>query len=754
MSTVNQKLIDEQTKLIQDIDVAKEMDKFLTRTLFLEKIRKHQEEEYNKGVKLLEEEKSQLSTLEKFKRRKEFEEKMEELRREKFKLETTMYENILKEQFNNIDKKSKLIENVTTDLKQQAYREDFNEVLKKAFPEVYKELKTDLSSLNKNHGFDSRQSLLYLMQETTGKKDLAKELEELYKENSLKKIKDDAIKNSLSALKITSGLMNPAGFIIRSITTKVADIPVMKKVLDNINEKFDESLDILGVSEKHKKYIKIAGGVVASALVVGVTGSLLLPHEVLNADELLSGLDSVKDKATETLSTINVSDKMENVKAMMQSTNSADGVNLVKDAVSNVDIPKTEFTDGLKEHLNIKAEPTAFNSSDLLVNQQEVKLPETYDDTKPQNFVMDPEKAAALKQVTLTGEVPEILKQDSVSVNPSANDLNDSKVTTQENVLNDLNGSEKNTVNTSVSVNTPEMEKYVIQKGDTLSGIVEKLDSKEFDLQGEKLYAVVQLIAEQNNISNPHHILTGATIDIPKDTAALEAYCEANKEKLSEIMGRDFIQSAQPMVNTATNIELPSHTTPVSASPNGFTQLEPEIEMPETLPVVEVPKEMLAQNSRLIASNILEGMPKEELEKFMSKVRTDENQLLDILSSNIEKQIMADPQGQFDANKIVIDFNQNKEALEREFGRSISDSMVRRMGGSLEIQPDQIMKAYTSVENELRATLAPVTPVTNPTIELPQQPLSNGMVTPEGKLEITTEKIDGKEVVVHRTIRP
>lgn len=749
MSTVNQKLIDEQTKLIQDIDVAKEMDKFLTRTLFLEKIRKHQEEEYNKGVKLLEEEKSQLSTLEKFKRRKEFEEKMEELRREKFKLETTMYENILKEQFNKIDKKSKLIENVTTDLKQQAYREDFNEVLKKAFPEVYKELKTDLSSLNKNHGFDSRQSLLYLMQETTGKKDLAKELDELYKENSLKKIKDDAIKNSLSALKITSGLMNPAGFIIRSITTKVADIPVMKKVLDNINEKFDESLDILGVSEKHKKYIKIAGGVVASALVIGVTGSLLLPHEMLNADELLSGLDSVKDKATETLSNINVSDKMEHVKTMMQSTNSADGVNIVKDAVSNVEIPKTEFTDGLKEHLNIKAEPTAFTSSDLLVNQPEVKLPETYDDTKPQNFVMDPEKAAALKQVTLTGEVPEILKQDGTSVNVVTTDLNDSKVATQQDILNDLenNNSKGNIEITS----TTGMVEHKVVAGEHLRQIIERVDSAEYDLKGAKLNAVVNLIAEQNGIADPNKIFPDQIIKIPENPEALKAFCETHKDRLSELMNQQFVS---PTSNVAANIELPAHTTPVSASPNGFTQLAPEIEMPETVPVVEVPKEMLAQNSRLIASNILEGMPKEELEKFMSKVRTDENQLLDILSSNIEKQIMADPQGQFDANKIVIDFNQNKEALEREFGRSISDSMVRRMGGSLEIQPDQIMKAYTSVENELRATLAPVTQVTNPTIELPQQPLSNGMVTPEGKLEITTEKIDGKEVVVHRTIRP
>jgi len=749
MSKVNQKLIDEQTKLIQDIDVAKEMDKFLTRTLFLEKIRKHQEEEYNKGVKLLEEEKAQLSTLEKFKRRKEFEEKMEELRREKFKLETIMYENILKDQFNKIDKKSKLIENVTTDLKQQAYKDDFNEILKKAFPQVYKELTTELTALKESQKLDSRQAVFHLLKTTTGSKDLVSQLDDLYKENNLKKIKEEAIKNSLTALKITGGLINPVGFIIRGIASRVSEIPVMKKVLNNINEKFDEALDVLGVSEKHKKYIKIAGGVVTSALVVGFTGSVLLPHEVLNADELLSGLDSVKDKATESLS-----DKMENVKAMMQSTNSAESVNIVKEAVANIELPKTEFTEGLKEHLGVKAEPAAFTSSDLLVNQPEVKLPETYNDIKPQNFVMDPEKAAALKEVTLTGEVPEILKQDGASVTAATTDLNDSKVATQQDILNDLNGGEKNTVNTSVEINAPEMEKYVIQKGDTLSGIVEKLDSKEFDLQGEKLYAVVQLIAEQNNISNPHHILAGATIDIPKDTAALEAYCEANKEKLSEIMGRDFIQSAQPMVSQATSIELPAHTTPVSASPNGFTQLAPEIEMPETVPVVEVPKEMLAQNSRLIASNILEGMPKEELEKFMSKVRTDENQLLDILSANIEKQIMANPQGQFDPNKIVIDFNQDKAALEKEFGRTISDSMIRRMGGTLEIQPFQIMTAYTSVENELRATLTPVTQVSNPTIELPQQPLSNGSITPEGKLEITTKEVDGKEIVVHRTVRP
>lgn len=756
MSTYNEKLIADQTNQIEAIDVAKELDKFLTRTLFLEKIRKQQEDEYNKSVKALEEEKEKLSTLEKWKTRKEFEEKMEQLRREKFKLEILTYENVLKDQIGKIDNKSSFSKGITNNLKQQAYTEDFNELLKSSFPQVHKELTSELKALKDGQNLTSRQAMFHLLEVTTGKKSLSQELDKLYQEDSIKKIKSQALTNGLKALKITGLVVNPAGFIIREIASKVSEIPVMKKVLNTLNERFDDALDVLGVSEQNKKYIKIAGGLVVGALVVGTTGALLLPHETLNADELLGGLDSIKDKATNALSNIDASEKMEQFKQTVFSSNVGENVDMVKEGtviegikenqVSNViEQQKTAFTEGLKgiTGTQLNAEQASFKPTDLIVNNQELKLPEVYDDTKaPVNLVIDPERAEALHQTRLTGEVADILTQ-----NTAAEILTEPKVATSDKILSALEGKENsNSTIDNVAVDNEIIKERVVKEGEHFRQIVDDLDSEEFDLKGSKLTAVVNLIAEQNNISDPNKLSIGQVINMPHDTESLKEFCELHKDRLSELMKQDF---NEPSVNS--NVELPSHTAPVSASPNGFTQLAPEIEMPIQSEVI-VPREMLVQNSRLIASNILENIPKDQLESLMSNARTDEKQLLDILSANVEKQIMQDPAGQFEANKIVIEFNQDREALEKQYGRTISDSMIRRMGETLVVEPSVIMNAYTSVESELKSTIAPsVNYAANPTIELPKETvLSNGMQTPQGKLEITTEKIDGRDVVVHR----
>lgn len=704
MSKNFEELKKEQLELFENYDVKQDVDRFLTRTLFLEKIRIHQEEEYNKGVELINKEKEELSTLEKYRRRAEFDQRMEALKRESLKLEITTYEKMLKEQLENMVDPKSASKNTKKTIYDQKYDDNFNEVLKNAFPHIHKELTNDLKALRDNQKFDSSQAVCHLLGVVTKQPNLSKELAKIYQEDSLKKIKENAKSLALTALKHSGAVINPYGYIIKSVASRVAEIPVMKSMINKLNSKFDEALNFLGVSEKYKKVIITTGIAVLGFAIYGAVTT-----DNLNANELLGGLDTAKETAANTLeATKEVSSKAVDTVKEALSNNLPEQTEITKEAL----VKNSSFVQGLDQTLKSGIEKASFKAEDLIVEQAEIKTPEVYNDIAPENLVVDPERAAALKQTMLTGEVPDILKQDGVI----------STVAGQEEILADLNGS-TSTVQDAVTQaqNAISMQEYTIEKGDTLSGIVEKLDGKEFDLQGQKLYAVVQLIAEQNGISNPNHILAGATLNVPQDTAALQAFCEANKDKLSEIMGREFIQSAQPMNPVPVGIELPSHTTPVSASPNGFT---PEIfEAPITESIV-VPKEVLLQNSRLIASNILESMPKEDLDSFMKKVGTDERQLLDVLSANVEKQIMQDPEGQFSPHKIVLDFNQDREALEKEYGRTITNSMLRRMGGSLEIEASQIMTAYSGVEQEIKESMAPaITNAAKPMIELPQETL-------------------------------
>lgn len=712
MSKNFEELKKQQLELFENYDVKQDVDRFLTRTLFLEKIRIHQEEEYNKGVELINKEKEELSTLEKYRRRAEFDQRMEALKRESLKLEITTYEKMLKEQLENLIDPKQASENTKKTIYDQKYDDNFNEVLKNAFPHIHKELTNDLKALRDNQKFDSSQAVCHLLGVVTKQPNLSKELAKIYQEDSLKKIKENAKSLALTALKHSGAVINPYGYIIKSVASRVSEIPVMKSMINKLNSKFDEALDVLGVSDKYKKYIKVAGGIIIGGVLLGQ----LAPTDYLNADELLGTLDTAKETAANTLeATKEASSKA--VAAFKESlaSNVPEPTEITKEAL----VKNSSFVQGLDQTLKTGIEKASFKAEDLIVEKPEIKTPEVYNDIAPENLVVDPERAAALKQTMLTGEVPEILKQDGVI----------STVAAKEEILADLNGSTSpvqdavNPVQNAIS-----MQEYTIEKGDTLSGIVEKLDGKEFDLQGQKLYAVVQLIAEQNGISNPNHILAGATLNVPQDTAALQAFCEANKDKLSEIMGREFIQSAQPMNPVPVGIELPSHTTPVSASPNGFTQ--EMFEAPITESIV-VPKELMLQNSRLIASNILEGMPKEELDSFMKKVGTDERQLLDVLSDNVEKQIMQDPEGQFSPHKIVLDFNQDREALEKEYGRTITNSMLRRMGGSLEIEASQIMTAYSGVEKEISEAMPAITQAATPLPEMPNERVSVNNNNPE-----------------------
>lgn len=702
MSKNFEELKKEQLELFENYDVKQDVDRFLTRILFLEKIRIHQEEEYNKGVELINKEKEELSTLEKYRRRAEFDQRMEALKRESLKLEITTYEKMLKEQLENMVDPKSASKNTKKTIYDQKYDDNFNEVLKNAFPHIHKELTNDLKALRDNQKFDSSQAVCHLLGVVTKQPNLSKELAKIYQEDSLKKIKENAKSLALTALKHSGAVINPYGYIIKSVASKVAEIPVMKSMVNKLNSKFDEALNFLGVSEKYKKVIITTGIAVLSFAIYGAVTT-----DNLNANELLGGLDTAKETAANTLeATKEVSSKAVDTVKEALSNNLPEQTEITKEAL----VKNSSFVQGLDQTLKSGIEKASFKAEDLIVEQPEIKTPEVYNDIAPENLVVDPERAAALKQTMLTGEVPDILKQDGVI----------STVATKEEILGDLSNDSKADV--TDTVNSEIIKERIVKEGEHFRQIVDDLDSKEFDLKGSKLTAVVNLIAEQNNIPNPDKLSVGQVINMPHDTASLKEFCEVNKDRLAELMKEDTLKSDLPRVNTnMAAFELPSHTTPVSASPNGFTQEMFEAPIADS---VVIPKELMLQNSRLIASNILEGMPKEELDSFMKKVGTDERQLLDVLSANVEKQIMQDPEGQFSPHKIVLDFNQDREALEKEYGRTITNSMLRRMGGSLEIEASQIMTAYSGVEKEISAAMPAITQAANPLPEMPNERVS------------------------------
>lgn len=734
MSKNFEELKKQQLELFENYDVKQDVDRFLTRTLFLEKIRIHQEEEYNKGVELINKEKEELSTLEKYRRRAEFDQRMEALKRESLKLEITTYEKMLKEQLENLIDPKQASENARKSIYDQKYDDKFNEVLKNAFPQIHKELTNDLKALRDSQKFDSSQAVCHLLGVVTKQPNLSKELAKIYQEDSLKKIKENAKSLALTALKHSGAVINPYGYIIKSVASRVSEIPVMKSMINKLNSKFDEALDVLGVSDKYKKYIKVAGGIIIGGVLLGQ----LAPTDYLNADELLGDLETAKETAANTLEATKEA-SLKAVAAFKESlsSNVPEPTEITKEAL----VKNSSFVQGLDQTLKTGIEKASFKAEDLIVEKPEIKTPEVYNDIAPENLVVDPERAAALKQTMLTGEVPEILKQDGVistvaakeeilaDLNGSTSPVQDavSTVATKEEILGDLSNDSKADV--TDAVNSEIIKERIVKEGEHFRQIVDDLDSKEFDLKGSKLTAVVNLIAEQNNIPNPDKLSVGQVINMPHDTASLKEFCEVNKDRLAELMKEDTLKSDLPRVNTnMAAFELPSHTTPVSASPNGFTQEMFEAPIADS---VVIPKELMLQNSRLIASNILEGMPKEELDSFMKKVGTDERQLLDVLSANVEKQIMQDPEGQFSPHKIVLDFNQDREALEKEYGRTITNSMLRRMGGSLEIEASQIMTAYSGVEKEISAAMPAITQAATPPPEMPNERVSVNNNNPE-----------------------
>lgn len=150
------------------------------------------------------------------------------------------------------------------------------------------------------------------------------------------------------------------------------------------------------------------------------------------------------------------------------------------------------------------------------------------------------------------------------------------------------------------------MIKVEVKEGETLTGMLEKVDSAEFDLVGADLPAVAQLIAEQNGIPDANKIFAGQMINMPSDTEALKQLVENNQERLQEILKEQAQQAAQQTMEQATSL----------------------------------PVEFLNSNSEGITESLFDQeMSNRDWARLEDKIGVDKDNLQKLVQENIQKQI-------------------------------------------------------------------------------------------------------------------
>ena len=182
---------------------------------------------------------------------------------------------------------------------------------------------------------------------------------------------------------------------------------------------------------------------------------------------------------------------------------------------------------------------------------------------------------------------------------------------------------------------------FEVKSGDTLTGMLEKVDGVEFDLIGEDLTAVAQLIAEQNNIPDPDKIFPGQMINMPSDPESLQQFVENNQDRLQEILNENSTQTIDSVVEPA-----------VEPTSNTFEA------------------DFIKSNSENITNSLFEQeMSNRDWSKLESRLGVEKEEIQNLVQQNLEKQV---EEGKFPTaiqlelnsydgkEKEIIDFSANK----------------------------------------------------------------------------------------------
>ena len=457
--------------------------------------------------------------------------------------------------------------------------------LHEKFPEVKKQIDADAMMLADQNKFENKN----LRRADGVTKLFNKENPEVEKEMNgfMKKLTNFTQKNQ-KTLKVAGQILtgvalvtNPVGTLAAKGVMAIMKTKAMQNFKDKMSNDIGHGLDKMGYTENSKlrRGLKLAGAVAGLSAVVGV--SMLAANEVDMAD-IAKQASSLQDAGAEFL------------------TNSGEmGSKLLTEGQAAIDVAGQYGSEALAD-LNV-AGSEAYES----MSEYGKEAMNGLSDLKNQGLEMGGNliedlgefgNAAMQEFDELTGKLGAMydgamqaleesgnttaLEEQQVNMNDllerysamaESGQLDAVKASMAQMVeTNDLNEfinslSQESAVELEAPTIDPtglNMSSYTIQGGDTLGAILETVDGVEYDLQGSKLHAVAQLIAEQAGIPDADVIQAGQEIKIPSSTADLQLFVEQNQERINEIM-QERIQQAN--IEAASGITLPEGTTDFAA---------------------------------------------------------------------------------------------------------------------------------------------------------------------------------------------
>lgn len=495
--------------------------------------------------------------------------------------------------------------------------------LKEKFPNVSKQLEADVMSMSDQQKFENKN----LRRADGITKQFNKEFPDTQKEVNgfMSKLKGFASRNQ-KAIKTAGMILTGVGLVTNLPATAavlgfnaIMKTKPMKNLKEKIANDIGHGLDKMGYTKdsKLRKGLAIAGLATGVALTVSVglaAGGADLSSITEQAGEIKgAGLDMLNEgaKNTSTMASDLVESAKEKIKSLEEGYNN---LNIEDGSVENSAVPETEVDKPTPPPLAVEESRQAMEQLMSEAAEKSSALLEKE---------ISPEKLLELEtELGVNKEELELLLKEEIANQilegnyPSDIEM---KLSNEDGeIVETLNFSaseiKESTLNVEAPNTTSGMVKVEVKEGDILTGMLEKIDSAEFDLVGADLPAVAQLIAEQNNIPDANRLLPGQMINMPSDTEALKNLVENNQERIQEIIKEQAQQAQQQTQQVA----------------------QQAVEQTISLP----PKEFLMSNSDGITESLFDQeMSNREWGRLEDKLGVDKRELQELVQENIEKQI-------------------------------------------------------------------------------------------------------------------
>jgi hypothetical protein len=503
----------------------------------------------------------------------------------------------------------------------------------------------------------------------------SKEMADKYRKEKKDTPEKTALQTGLSILSTASKIYNPIPALAIAGITKILETDVMQKVKKDITSSISTSLDRVGIKEGTKLRTAL------KATTIGVVG--------LGA-ALLYASDGDLDKAFEA-----AKGTMEQIPAVLER-----GL----ETASNYDF--TGVNGVGVDSLNASA------GTDL--NDKLSKIVENAS-SEPSHSDLTPKGVEAMNNI-----VDKVMDgmdgMDSIPLDTAGQEqIVASNTANVGEILKEIEGAAAETIPLEAT-----MQEIKVLKGDTLSGMLEKIDGVAYDLNGQNMNQAVALIAEMNGITDPNNIEAGMSLKLPENTEALKALMENNADKLA---GLDT-SWATKTVEILPEVGL-SDTTVALKEVVTFTS--PEIELLGQEIVSLTSPEVRAE---LISTEVLAD--NKNLESILEDYRHSDDVREGISNSvneNIQKQIA---EGTFPKD-IVLEFSSENSS----YKESLSISKESLQAGGLSID-SSIQDKVTLVQDLTESGIA-VQSLEEGALEMPNAKVEESVIAQNNN--VTSKKL-------------